>query len=253
MSNARFAGALVYASALAFTIGISNKAWAGPIGPGFDLFKTPPGGAFLEVPGGMMIPMMGKGIQGSDTDTIVERKAGLPAGGTGDFPIELVALSLQSVAPVDFGGSFFDVFVTLDAVGFSDLPQPDMLPPSLGMMMITSHSDPTGGTFDSFFDVFADVILRDVTTGAEMSFPAPMVRITSQDTRWEHTSLGSFGDWPTGGFSVPGGIVHTGPHPQIVPSDTPPTRPIPEPDVLLLLGSGLAALLGSSVVRRRRR
>ena len=251
MSNVRFAGALVYASALAFTIGISNKAWALPIGLGFDLFKTPPGGAFLEVPGGMMIPMMGKGIGGSDTDTIVERKAGLPAGGTGDIPIELVALSLQSVTPVDMGGSFFDVFVTLDAVGFPDVPQPDRLPPSLGMMMIMSHDDPNGGTFDSFFDVFADVILRDVTTGAETSFPAPMVRIDSHGTLWEHTSLGSFGDWPTGGFSAPGGIVHTGPHPQIVPSDTPPTRPIPEPGVLLLLGSGLAALLGSSVVRRR--
>src|SRR5206468_8322608 len=56
-----------------------------------------------------------------NTDTIVQRQADaiLPVQNTGTpsqatIPIQMVALSLQSVNPVNVGGSFFDVFVHLN-------------------------------------------------------------------------------------------------------------------------------------------
>lgn len=241
----------VLACVLGIGSGLTNLAWADAIGPGFDLFSTPPGGAFLDLsPLGVgIIPLTGNGIGGSDTDTIVERLGGLPAGGTGVIPIELVALSLMSVDPVPipaFGGSFFDVFVTINAGLFpaSVLPQPDALAPSMGTMVVTSHNDPTGGTFDSFFDVFADIIFKDTATGAVSSFPSPLVTLSSTGTPWVHTASPSFGAYPTGGFFVPGGITHTGPHPHNNPANTPPPPPIPEPGTIFLLGSGLAGIIG---------
>lgn len=87
----------------------------------------------------------------SAVDTIVERlaPANLPAVGSSDtIPIQLVSLSLQSVAPitVTYGGGAsmqtFDVFVTEDAVQ------------SVGTMTLTRDSL-VGGYFDALLPVSA--------------------------------------------------------------------------------------------------
>ena len=84
-------------------------------------------------------------------DTIVRRKAAADLKADGDsavIPIEIVALSLESVAPIQigFGGgvgeSFFDIWVTLDPM----VPSPE------GTMTITRTSA-TGGTLTSVLPV----------------------------------------------------------------------------------------------------
>ena len=80
----RKAGTPVIAAALLLAAGVvPTTTQAGPIDPGFDLFSTPVGGAFVELPGGLMVDLQGNPIGPGDTDTIVQRFGGLPAGGGG--------------------------------------------------------------------------------------------------------------------------------------------------------------------------
>ena len=101
---------------------VGSTAVALPIDPGFDYFLTPPGGAAVDlgfgpIPlEGVPLPNMTLGL----TDTVVARMdPGPPEGGTGIIDIELVALHLKSVAPVDFdpgpGFAFGDLHITIDA------------------------------------------------------------------------------------------------------------------------------------------
>jgi hypothetical protein len=144
---------------LGLTFVAGDIALASPIGPGFDLFATDSASTFVELdfdgPGGLSpVPVQLEGnplgtAGGSgplwDTDTIVERKPpGLSpfnVGDTGVIDIELVALSLRSVDPVDIGGTLFD----LDVISGSLLGEPAN---PLGSMTV-NHSDPNGGTFSS--------------------------------------------------------------------------------------------------------
>jgi hypothetical protein len=228
-------------------------ARADPILPGHDYLTTPPGTATLDLTpfGGPIVPLESRGIQGTTTDTIVRRSTGLPSGGTGTIDTEIVALSLQSTAPVPLGPSFFDVFVVIDAGqtwGVDPAPQP--LPPSLGQIDVTSHVDPGGGTFDSFFDVFADIVFTEVGNPSNTFHQqAPMVHITSTGTSWSHAAAI---DPSMGGFAPAEPIMHTGPHPQTNPAQGPFPQPIPEPGTLVL---GLFAALGlglTAMVRRSR-
>src|SRR5205823_4781309 len=122
--------------------GSANPAWADPIGVGTDEFHTLPG-TFAILPaelGGGRLDLISRplGFTGGDTDTIVQRLAGidpLPVGGQGTIPIQIVALSLESVNPVPIGlSSFFDVFVSLAG------------PQAVGTMTIR-HVNADGGTF----------------------------------------------------------------------------------------------------------
>src|SRR2546423_7582379 len=91
---------------------------------------------------------MDKPVGPGTHDPFVERRAiaSVPPGGVGDtIPIKLVALSLQSTSPVDVGGTFFNVFVTLD---------PTKLSKNTGFMTILENAPGTGGTFSSIFTVF---------------------------------------------------------------------------------------------------
>jgi hypothetical protein len=137
----------------------------GTVAPGYDLFTTAPGTYFTFM--GMQMDMTGVplgtynfggsiGVQNvGNTDTIVQRL------GTADFmsnttvSTQLVALDLQSVAPVSGGpaaGHF--IFVTLQSTDNTG-------PASTGQMTINFPSGATtsNGTFTSFFDVFFDVHL----------------------------------------------------------------------------------------------
>lgn len=214
------------------------------INPGFDLLSTPIGGAFIDipdpiVPGGVRVDLRGAPIGPGDTDTIVERLAGLPDGQIGIIDVELVALSLVSVDPVDIGGTLFDVFVALN-------PQI----PSLGQIDITSHG-PNGGTFDSFFDVFVEVTFSEV--GNPGNSPPPVFQqdqLLSIGSLWSHTPPPGYPEdqrFPSGGF-YPGvdpdtgdvvGVQHIGPHP-----DTDPARTVPVPASVLLFAPALFGIFG---------
>jgi hypothetical protein len=111
------------------------------IDPGFDLFATDPGSTFVNlVPfGGGIVPLEGVPLPGfGNADTIVQRLDGLPPATGGTVDIELVALSLRSVDPVDIGlGPLFD----LEVISGSLLGEPAN---PLGTMTIV-HTDPNGG------------------------------------------------------------------------------------------------------------
>lgn len=100
------------------------------------------------------------------TDTIVERIVDTPDLNPGDssgpIAIEMVALSLITVDPLEiFPGSFFDVFVILDL-------GPDLLKntadeiASTGTMNITLNAGGMGGTFTSTMNIFADAFFVPV-------------------------------------------------------------------------------------------
>lgn len=223
----------------------AQGALALSIDPGFDLFNTPPGGAFADLTdfGLGVVDLQGNPIGPGNTDTIVERFSGLPDNGIGLIDVEIVALSLVSVDPVAITDpmtgvdSFFDVFVDLSPAA-----------PSAGNVEVLTH-DANGGTFDSFFDVFVDVRLVEVGNPSNVQGPFSLQDVvTSTDSLWSHSPPPAYPEgpnFPAGNF-YPGvdpdtgdvvGVVHTGPHPK-----TDPSSPEPSSVVLLMLGAiGLAS------------
>ena len=238
-------------------LGCLNQASADTVALGSDYLHTEPGTFFDFGPGIGVVPLMGKPIGPADTDTIVHRLADAavtPGGPGATIPIELVALSLESVAPVNIGGSFFDVFVTLD---------PSHLGDDTGMMTIQENPAGTGGTFTSFFDVFFEVDFTPVGGG-------PVVKVfnsltlSNSDAPWVATVdprfvqvMGPCGDQEanvhTGcehlDFFIDGTVreVHpeTGAH--VVRE-----AEVPEPATFTLLATGVAGLWGLGRKRRQR-
>jgi len=247
---------------------ISCAASASSIAPGFDIFTTPNGTASIAVPGVGAVVLNSNPIDSQlwNTDTIVQRKQGIDfdphPGGSGTIEIELVALSLRSAAPVDIGGSFFDVFVTIDALGLPTIPQPDVLTPSIGTMTI-NHEFDNGGTFTAEFpSVAVNVILQQVGNPSNMfSLVVEDSLTTAVPALWSHFPPGFalppgaaafFDDDDWHGNFIPGAdpltgqaspVVHDGPHPEVV-------APTPEPSTLLLLGSSLVMV---ALLSRRKR
>jgi len=138
--------------------------------PGEDFFATVPGpgpdGSEIMFPADFffpgsnpaMVPLEGVPLFfGDDTDTIV-RRSGPPCcdmpGDSATVDIELVALSLRSIAPVDIGGSLFDIEIF--GGSYFGIDQ------RIGSMTITRDLVLDGGTFDALLPVDADLVFTEV-------------------------------------------------------------------------------------------
>lgn len=193
---------------------------------------------------------------GTDTgnaDTVVERLSGADlSGGPATIPIEIVALSLTSCAPitVDFGGgpNLWDVRVGLSQLG-----------PSQGAMVI--QGGPSGGTFDSTFFV------RPVFTFTEVGNPLVNHVIDGQQLVFWANNVPWSPVPPPGALLIPGPFgdprvnFHVGAPPGMMDFFFPTPIPfggngghwmvsnaVPEPAACVVLVTGLMGLL-----RKRRR
>jgi hypothetical protein len=200
-----------------------------PAGP--DMFVTQPG-TFFDIPGVGAVNFLGvPNAQGADT--IIQRLAAInvtdvpdAVGSTEMVPLKMTLLDLKSTAPVNIGGSFFDVFVTLN---------PNIA--STGTLDLTQTVNGEGipeGTFTTSIDV--NFILSFERDGKTIACPLPScadaLSLTGNGLWTDDRGV----DWILGGVreSHPGGGVHV-------------AREIPEPGSLLLIGGGL--LVG--VLRKR--
>jgi hypothetical protein len=175
----------------------SALAWAGPIGPdGFDLFATAPVTFVTFDPDGpgplepVSAQLRGLPIGPENSDTIVQRKNPLdiPPDGTippnAPIPIELVALSLQSVNPVVIAGTNFNLRV----LG-GDLLIPRSSPD--GSITNLMHVDPAGGTFDSTLPIDVDLIFTQVGNPANIITQRFTDTLVSTGTPWvTHAAAG---------------------------------------------------------------
>jgi hypothetical protein len=204
-------------------LGASGRvALADPIAPGFDLFETPAGASQVDLTsfGIGIVPLQGyrppvsalfappyNSPSLNDTDTIVQRLAGispLPVGGSGNVPIQLVALSLQSVAPVNISGNFYD----LKVLGGSLLTPSD--PSPVGNMTV-NHTLANGGTFSSILPVHATLTFTQVGNPSN-TFSQPFADTFTGNGVWSHTPREDdvhFPPFPSGGM-YPGVDPNTG-------------------------------------------
>jgi len=171
MRASRAAG-LLSACVLAFAL--CQAARAGTVVAGTDYFQTGAGTADT-FPGIGLIHFKGVPISPSlgVTDTIVERLNDVQLDGT--TRLLMTALSLESVAPVMVGGSFFDVFVTLDPNNVST-----------GDMLIMGTT--AGGTFNSTLNVFFDAHFQPTSPTNGQPFDIfNMLTLTTTGGTWSPT------------------------------------------------------------------
>jgi hypothetical protein len=197
---------------------------------GFDYLTTLPG-TFFTV-GGNPVPLMGNpsmlGPYGSDT--IVQRlnSADIPdtIGQTATVSTVMTKLDLESVAPVNIGGSFFDVFVDLDLGHITN--------GNLTLMQTVNGEATVEGTFSSFFDVFFVLDLRPIGGGSDL--------VSHQELTL--TGSGSLSDEP-GSFFLQGQVQegHPGAGLHIATE-------VPEPSSLVLF---VITLAGSVLLFRKAR
>ncbi len=237
-----------------------NTASATEIFPGFDLFATAPSPpdpqtfVDLTIPSGGavgIVPLEGNPFGPGDTDTIVERLTGSgPPFNVGDvalIEIELVALSLRSVAPIDIGGLLFD----MDVISGSFLGEPAN---PLGQMTAT-HSDPNGGTFvTDLLPIDYKATFTEVGNFLNTFDVFGNILFTNTNGDWSHSQ----GPMDQHGGPLPAGGLHAGIDPifgekrrmdHVTPSEAHyALAAMPEPSTALLLASGL---VGLAMSRRR--
>jgi hypothetical protein len=144
---------------------------------GTDYFQTV-GEAVDSLPGIGPVTFVGNRIGPGSTDTIVQRLEDADlSSGMDTIPIQMTALSLKTKKhePVAVGGSFFDVFVTLD---------PNHLADSVGDMTILG--DVTGGTWESNLAVFFQAHFQE--RGGGLTFDVfDVLRLSSTGGTWGPT------------------------------------------------------------------
>ncbi len=168
-------------SAIGF-LGMPGSANAASIGRGSDYLQTPTGFSFFNFPGIGAVNLQGLPVGPGNTDTIIQRKADCILPGVGSsctIPIELTLLSMESVNPVNIGGSFFDVDVSLTPAT-----------QSTGTMTI-NHDFPDNntpapeGTFTSDFTVFFDALFTPIGGGAGFTI-SDSIRLINNGAEWSH-------------------------------------------------------------------
>jgi len=111
-------------------------------------YLTAGAGTSFTFPGIDVVQFKGNPITGlGTTDTVVERQedADLAPAGSATIPIQVMQLSLESIAPVTIGGNACNLFVVLD---------PANLKKDVGAMTILGAPPYTSGSFDSTFTLY---------------------------------------------------------------------------------------------------
>jgi hypothetical protein len=203
---------------------------------GTDWLVTLPG-TFVTFMGSP-VAMMGNPAFAGGPDTIVSRLTDLVVADVVNSQATTATvmnlLALKSVAPVNVGGSFFDVYVDLDPGHVTT--------GSLTLTQTVAGEGIPEGTFTSFFDVFFDLSLTPVgqakapcTVGVNC-FPGEVNPLNGS---------GSWTDDTTNGVFLVGQVNYAAP----TEGHNAMQIPIPEPGTLLLFGAGMLGLL--AFVKRR--
>jgi hypothetical protein len=217
MKPNRMCTALLALLAIA-AMGASQRTYALSIAPGTERLE-------INLALVLGIPYAGTTIGPSGAHTVMVWSSPFNLPGPGDppviVPIELRQLNLHSINPVDFGGSFFDVFIELDPIV-----------PSTGHIEVGP-----GGTFSSFFDVFFDIRLDPILPGPVQELIVPPIQFTGG------------GEWfidPFNGFHIQTlDLQSIGD----IDIQIRQSRIVPEPATIVLVGLGIAGLTAKA--RRR--
>ena len=168
--------------ALAVAVSLAGLAWpsigrAVTVSPGYDLLTTQPGttfagAAFQGVPlntfdfgGSIGVKNVGS------TDTIIQRLASANGPTPQEIAIQMLALQLVSVSPINLGAGLGLYFITLQSARGGSA--------STGRMTINF----TPQTFDSFFDVFFDLRFEDLNGPIVQS---TSLRLSSSGVPWSN-------------------------------------------------------------------
>ena len=204
---------------------------------GTDWLVTLPG-TFVTFMGSP-ISMRGNPLFAGGPDTIVRRLSDLNvpdvANSSATTATIMTLLALKSVAPVNVGGSFFDIYVDLDPGHVTN--------GSLTLTQTVAGEGISEGVLNSFFDVFFDLSLTPVgqpkapcTVGVNC-FPGEVNPLNGS---------GSWTDDTTNGVFLVGQVNYVAP----TEGHNAMQIPTPEPASLLLVSAGLAGLLALAKLRR---
>jgi hypothetical protein len=195
---------------------------------GTDFLVTLPG-TFVVV-NGTTVPMMGNPSFLGGPDTIVQRLTDMVVSDVinsqATTATTMTLLALKSTAPVNFGGTFFDIYVDLDPGHVTN--------GTLTLTQTVAGEGTPEGTFTSFFDVFFDIDL----TPAGQPKAACVIGANCTASEAQLNGSGSWTDDTTNGVFLVGNVNYAAPTENHVAMQI----PTPEPGTLLLLGSALVAL-----------
>jgi hypothetical protein len=195
---------------------------------------------------------MGNPIGPADTDTIVQRTTGIDPfdfpSGVGTVSIELVSLSLVSVAPITISGTSYN----LNVLGGTSMG----IPQTPGTMTVL-HNHPNGGTFSSTLPVTAKLIFTEVGNPGNKTETPFADTFTSTGGIWSHTPRWDDPHTP----SLPAGNFHPGVHPdflqkvltleeaKLAAHGVLPAQAVPEAATFSFFGLGL---IGMGLLARKR-
>jgi hypothetical protein len=183
-------------------LGLPQSASAFNIIKGTDFLHTPGNGntSFDFGTGIDVVTFKGLTIGPGNTDTKITRlqdaifddnNDGILERTSATINIQLTALSLESIAPVNVGGNLYDVFVGLTANN-----------PSTGTMTISHNTVALGGgnlgfddsgqwqgTFTSLFDVNFDAAFIPQSVGSQFTL-SNSISLINQGANWTHNPNG---------------------------------------------------------------